>query len=199
MPLMGKELHPYFYGGKVLHSSVWANKKISELIYSDKPFMVSRFGNTELFNLNCFLEKQLLGKSPENDELTSEWWENLYTLSGFFPKDDIYQERFAKTILESARCTDILGVWNRPMEDYHLKTSMKKTSITALRWLEPWYSDTPWTHALEGKKVLVIHPFEESIRKQFAIRERIFPNGLLPDFELDVLKAVQTLGDNNDY
>ena len=110
-----------------------------------------------------------------------------------------YQKPFSELILDSAIESDILGVWTRPMEDYYLKTRMPNTSITALRWLEPWYSNKPWTWQLEGKKVLVIHPFEKSIREQYAKRELIFPkNNLLPEFELDVLKAVQTIGDATD-
>ncbi len=198
-PLFGKDFQLFVYGGKLLHNADWSNRKISELINGDKPFMVSRFGNTELINLNSYLEKNICGDSAELEEVTKEWWDRLYTGAGFFPRDTKYQQRFAETMLESAAETDLLGVWNRPMEDYHLKTTMKGASITALRWLEPWYSKKPWTHALKGKKVLVIHPFEKSIREQYEKRQQVFPDGLLPEFELDVLKAVQTIGDNNEY
>jgi len=198
MPLFGKEPHLYLYGGKILHTANWANKVISELINGEEPFMVSRFGNTELNNLNAYIEKKIVGQSKENDLFANEWWNNLYSLSGFFPNDISFQKRFADTIFASALESDILGVWNRPMEDYYLKKAMKSTKITYLRWLEPWYGKEPWTKALAGKKVLVIHPFEKSIKNQYANREKIFLDNMLPEFELDVMRAVQTLGDNND-
>lgn len=59
--------------------------------------------------------------------------------------------------------------------------------------LEPYRSSTPWSKALERKKVLVVHPFEESIQHQYAIHEKIFKNqDILPDFELITYKAIQT-------
>lgn len=51
----------------------------------------------------------------------------------------------------------------------------------------------------QRKKVLVIHPFEDSIRKQYEKRRVLFKNPqLLPDFELKTLKAVQTSGSATD-
>ena len=199
MPFFGKEPHLYLYGGKLLHSAKWTNDRIAELINGDEPFMVSRFGNTELNVMYASIKSKLIGVDCFNEPQALEWWDLLYSGAGFFPKDESLRDRFSEVMYESMKEADILGVWNRPMEDYHLRTSMKKTQITALRWLEPWYSNRPWTHALKGKKVLVIHPFEASIREQYAIRDKIFKDGLLPNFDLDVLRAVQTIGDSNGY
>ncbi|SFP36187.1 hypothetical protein SAMN04487928_10199 [Butyrivibrio proteoclasticus] len=199
MPLFGKEAHIYFYGGKFLHNAEWANQKIAELINGEEPFMVSRFGNTELHVMNAVIDRRLFGENAQNAAEMEEWWKLLYTGAGFFPFDSRYQDDFGDIMLDSISNVDILGTWNRPMEDYHLRATMKNASITVLRWLEPWYSKTPWTRALEGKKVLVIHPFEKSIREQYEKKKEVFPNGLLPDFNLDVLKAVQSIGDNNEY
>lgn len=199
IPIFGHELHPYVYGGKILHGPEYTNKKIAELINGEKPFMVSRFGNTEINNLNAYMRKNICGISEGYKRLEEKWWDNLYIGAGFFPKDRSLLGKFANTIYSSAKEADMLGVWNRRMEDYYIRTAMPNVEITALRWLEPWYSDSPWTWALKGKKVLVIHPFEDSIKAQYQKRKDIFPeNELLPEFELDVLKAVQTLGDNKD-
>ena len=197
-PVFGCSLHGFLYGGKLLHARNWANARISAMIKGDVPFMVSRFGNTELNLMNHYFESAAFGESEENRRGLEEWWENLYKLCGFFPKDESFQKPFSELFFSSALETDLLGTWYRPMEDYYLRYYMKDTEITQLGYLEPWKTDRPWTRALEGKKVLVIHPFEESIRKQYARRQLIFPDGLLPEFELDVLKAVQTLGDSED-
>ncbi|WP_051212880.1 hypothetical protein [Butyrivibrio fibrisolvens] len=196
VPLWGFEPHIYLYGGKFLHGAKWANKRISDLIRSDEPFMVARFGNTELNVMNAYKRIELFGDNQFSDELNAEWWEKLNVLSGFFPNDIAYEGKFSNLLYESMLDVDLLGVWTRRMEDYYLRTEMKQADITALRWMEPWYSDEPWTWALEGKKVLVIHPFEKSIRSQYEKRKELFPeNELLPEFELDVIKAVQTVGD----
>jgi hypothetical protein len=63
----------------------------------------------------------------------------------------------------------------------------------------------PWSHSLKGKKVLVIHPFAETIQSQYRDkRKRIFSNvykntdDILPEFDLKTLKAVQTIAGNKD-
>lgn len=62
----------------------------------------------------------------------------------------------------------------------------------------------PWSARLKGKKVLVIHPFERSIRMQYEKnREKLFSNkpeqaDILPEFELKTIKAVQTIAGERD-
>ena len=66
--------------------------------------------------------------------------------------------------------------------------------------LEPFFAPNPWTRALEGKKILVVHPFTETIEKQYNKRELIFENNLLPAFELKTIKAVQSIaGTKTEY
>ena len=71
-------------------------------------------------------------------------------------------------------------------------------------YLYPKSGVKPWTAALKGKKVLVVHPFSESIKKQYEnnrlhIFERQFEaDDMLPEFELHTIKAVQTLAGEGD-
>jgi hypothetical protein len=54
---------------------------------------------------------------------------------------------------------------------------------------------TPFIGA--GRTVLVIHPFEASIRKQYEKRASLFDDQrMLPEFTLRTLKAVQSLGED---
>jgi hypothetical protein len=46
---------------------------------------------------------------------------------------------------------------------------------------------------LEGKKVLVVHPFANDISEQYKKRELLFKNNLLPNFHLTTIKAVQSI------
>ena len=87
------------------------------------------------------------------------------------------------------------------MEDFIIEEFASQADLTFLFRLEPWLAPgTPWTAALAGKKVLVIHPFEHTIQEQYKKREQIFPDSeILPKFELKTLKAVQTLcGEKDD-
>jgi len=51
--------------------------------------------------------------------------------------------------------------------------------------------------ALQNKKVLVIHPFNESIECQYKKRNKLFKNQkTLPDFELITYKSIQSIAGN---
>ena len=44
----------------------------------------------------------------------------------------------------------------------------------------------------------VIHPFVDTIKKQYEKRDKLFPNpDILPEYELKTIKAVQSLGGSN--
>ena len=53
----------------------------------------------------------------------------------------------------------------------------------------------------KDKKVLVIHPFEETIIKQYERKDLLYKNEkILPDFELKTIKAVQTIaGEKSEF
>lgn len=52
----------------------------------------------------------------------------------------------------------------------------------------------PWTTALQGKRILLVSPFEESLRKQIAVRKHIFGIDLFPDCTFEFMKPPQTQG-----
>jgi hypothetical protein len=53
---------------------------------------------------------------------------------------------------------------------------------------------TPWTHALKGKRLLIISPFIKSFKKQIKHREKIYGIDLFPECEFVFLKPPQTQG-----
>jgi hypothetical protein len=59
-------------------------------------------------------------------------------------------------------------------------------------------SGNPWSRVLAGKKVLVVHPFADTIADQYSRkRTALFANPLvLPEFELKTIKAVQSIANN---
>ena len=189
----------YLYGGKRLHRAESAGRILAKAVLSERPFMASRFGNTEIHVMTAILKRRLFGETEQGKAELDKWFERLCNGAGFFPKDASYLERYTDIMLEACHEVDLLGMWHRPMEDYLLRKEMPEAQITYLRWLEPWYDKNPWTAALKGKKVLVIHPFERSILYQYERREKLFPGiDILPEFELQVLKAVQTSAGGKD-
>lgn len=196
----GREPKMYLYAGKRLQTIKQTNRILYQAVMDDKPFMAARFGNTEIWVVVCILKKQVCGYSEENRKNFDKWFQRLCTGAGFFPKDEKLAEQFTEVMLDACSETDLLAMWHRRMEDYIIRHYIPGCKITYLRWLEPWYcSAEPWTRALKGKKVLVIHPFERSIQAQYAKREKLFPGtDILPDFQLRTLKAVQTSAGETD-
>ena len=58
--------------------------------------------------------------------------------------------------------------------------------------------NNPWTHALKGKRILLISPFGESLKEKIPIRSKIYDGvDLFPDCEFVLLKPPQTQAGEN--
>jgi hypothetical protein len=129
------------------------------------------------------------------------WWEpgifsQMQNWSGFFPPTKDKIEQFCELMLKEIPQVDILGSWLTLEQQFETYLNASKVH---LRLLEPFWSKKPWTKALKGKKVLVIHPFSETIKSQYLNRAFLFSNeDVLPVFKsLQVIQAVQSLGEGD--
>lgn len=169
---------------------------IRKMILDGKPAVISRFGSNEAW---CTAEGigVRLGKKRHFSPLVLRL---MHFNAGLFPYGEKMAVRFSEISEEAASSVDLLGWWGSFMQEYLAKEVCKKdVLLTKLANLEPYYSETPWSSALKGKKVLVIHPFKESIEAQYQKREFLFSNpDMLPEFDLTVLKAVQTIAGEKD-
>lgn len=187
-----------------------ANEILKNIILKNEPFMCARFGSTESRAiLNFQLKKKQItdfhaslkhirGKMNIYWKEHPKFLNNLTELSGFFPKDENLLEIFVNLYISDIKNLDLLGVWNEYEEFLQVP---EDTKLCKIRELEPWFYNKPWTAALEGKKVLVIHPFEETIKNQYQNKEKLYKNeNILPNFELKTIKAVQTIaGEKSEF
>ena len=186
--------------------------KVSELIYnllaSGKPCMIARYGAFELASVVNYLGvknaqhsclKYITGKSPQ-------WWWNkrlmgfLQSNAGFFPSTEENLMKFGEMMIEDSKFVDILGSWQK--NEFFLSSVLTEAKKIQLMYLDPYWSKKPWSRVLEGKKVLVVHPFAESIKSQYEKRKYLFKvQDTLPDFKsLEVIKAIQSIGgESNGY
>ena len=169
------------------------NNCIKDMILSGNPFLAGRFGATELFCVRTF-DFEVESKYDKVLSQMENW-------SGFFPSKKELGDKFKNLMLDLIPEANVMGIWMLPFEEYYLNSyGNKQLQTTYLLDLEPWSSpEKPWSAALNGKKVLVIHPFKETIERQYKRREEIFPGtDILPKFELITLKAVQTVAGEKD-
>lgn len=185
-----------YYGTVVNCDNEEINGLIGKKIDKGDAFAVARFGANELGIMSSYL------KSPgAHGFYSKKQIQTFCNNAGFFPKQEDYIDRFAELMYCSAKEIDMLGVWNLPMEDYIVKHFMKDDiMVCPLDALEPWYSERQhWSQHLQGKRVLVIHPFSETIKMQYQKHTELFPGtDILPSFELITLRAVQTAAGQKD-
>ena len=81
---------------------------------------------------------------------------------------------------------------------YDIKSRLNNTTPVFIGDLEPYQYLNPYSEEFSGKRILVIHPFEETIKKQYQIKSLLFDNKkVIPDFHLETIKAVQSVAGNN--
>ncbi|WP_194711730.1 hypothetical protein [Noviherbaspirillum soli] len=180
-----------------------ANDLLTTMLSQGAPLMVSKFGTIELFAIANFRSmnqskydfrdyyEYVLGKR------CALWWNDgvqaLGTNAGFFPIDNTLLPYFHDVYVDAMQKIDVLGSY-LIAEKFFDKELAAAKRINIDGYYAPFFYDNPWTKILAGKKVLVIHPFEDSIRSQYRKRRLIWENpDLLPEFELLTIKAVQTI------
>lgn len=169
------------------------NKWLYERIKSSEAAAIVRFGGTEMKSLRKYELNRVFNLKLDMSSEVSK----LCALSGFFPNDVSLIDEFCILNIDMLPEIDAIGTWDLAFERYFIKKYMVKDVVqTELENLEPYFCDAPWSKALEGKKVLVVHPFADSIKAQYENnREKLFKNkDVLPSFELKCVKAVQSLG-----
>lgn len=182
-----------------------ANDMIYDLLSASKPCMITRLGSTELNCINNYLcvhsNKSTYRKWMDyiTDNTHTPWWNReqfhiMSIFSGIFPETQDVAERFSQRYLRDLPEIDMLACFNYSEKFLPLPSELPRIQLETLY---PFFVANPWTRILKGKRVLVIHPFEQTIRQQYAKRELLFDNpDVLPEFELIILKSVQTIAGN---
>lgn len=178
-----------------------ANKILLKALTAEKPCMISRFGSGEIGIVNNYLtahsEENFLKRCYTyiTDNTGLPFWDKQFFKSmknnaGIFPETIDILERFSERYLQDIPEIDVLGSFNYTEKFMPLRNDVVNVHLECLY---PFWVDKPWTLALRGKKVLVLHPFVETIERQYAHRDKLFANpDVLPDYELKTLRAVQS-------
>lgn len=190
-----------------------SDKIISQLICSNKPGLVGRLGGTEARFIGEYLKLKRLkkfGLPLSISSKVSKRWKvrerDIFALSGFYSDSWGDIEKFSNEYLKALSNTDVLGAWGVAftwIESIGLDLEQTKVIPVGLTapWVEPAFqtntigsTSIPWVNSLEGKKVLIVSGFSDSINKQFAKRNLLFSGYKFPEFKLITLKAPMTSG-----
>ena len=164
--VFGKDFMTKRYAGKIILCSQKANSWLYKHILSNAPFMAARYGGVEL----KIMQEYILIQHGIKKNYDKNVIKMAKINAGVFDANEDICKKFALRMMSASGEVDLLGVW--------------------FNWVR---HKVPWTHALRGKKVLVVHPFDKSISEQYKKKDLLFPDGLLPEFELITFRAVQTI------
>lgn len=194
--LIGKKLRSPIYAGHRVRTQACANEILKNALRQNQPFMFGRHGSNEL----RIAYIALMHEMGIVEEIRLKRFEVSCEHSGFFPCTEEAFHKFNKLIIEASQECDVYGTFRMAMEDYYILKFMRDDVIlTHLNMMDFWRYDEPFTYALKGQKVLVVHYLAEQIKGQYKKRELLFENPkVLPEFELMAMPAVQTIAGNRD-
>ena len=185
-----------------------ANDYIFQKLMENKPIMIAKFGTVELgvvgayelkynYRIASYLKDFMKGRVSL---YSSKVLYSLCKQAGFFPNDIELGDQYYRLMLNDMQDIDILASYI--YEEKYVNKYLKCKRVDLDGYYAPFLWKNPWTKYLKGKKVLVVHPFVDSIRYQYENnRCNLFDNpDVLPEFaELHTIKAVQTIADQEDF
>lgn len=194
--ILSKTPQVEYLGIKRLQNDGVGNDLILKNLLSGKVFFAGRLGYTECEA--CAWQHLLKKNYPLIRRYPSHIKNKLYLQAGMFSNSFFGRNTFCRYYFDAISNVDILFTQHSiPGEGMLLRKYLKKeTDFFSLNVMKPFTFEKPWSLGLKNKKVLVIHPFEKSIKSQFEIKNEIWNSvnyEVLPEFTLITYKAFSTL------
>jgi len=171
------------YAGVGMVSGDVAHDYIYRGISGDKPFAIGKTGFSEI-GFICCAQNEIFYNSRIHYHWTPSY---INAIECFLPDNGL--KRFREIMLDAMNVMDGIGIYpGMFMADVVLKSLPNISNIMLFHndiHVDTTLSSIPWTKALEGKKVLVVSPFYKEILFQYDRREKLWPDGRLPDFQID--------------
>lgn len=171
------------------------NAWISGALNGRRPFVACRMGHVETTICWHFLSSYsgLSGLSGSQTRYPDDIMRSAHTNAGIYAPDARALDRFASIYLAALPHADLIGMWDvRGMWEIVSGLGAPGGRLTGIGELEPWDAHLaraqPWPLALEGKTVLVVHPFASTIEAQYRRKSAIKTIcDILPELTLKTL------------
>ena len=163
-----------------------------QILASGRPALVARFGSSELACVSFYTRWR--ARTVVRLAYPEALRRVMRLNAGMFPTDNASLDRFSEVFLNAVSKTDVMGVWFNRNEHRIVSRFCPDAQLVQLEALNCVLRKDPWSAELEGKVVLVVHPFARTIESQYRTRRTLlFDNPkTLPEFELKTLTAVQS-------
>jgi hypothetical protein len=166
------------------------NKRLGALIASGRSFSAGKIGANERNLLMwAYGVRASLGIAGFGRHVKFRQTSNCATNAGLVPRTTESYREVADVIDGAVSNLDILAIWHQSGEYSYLKSrNYLGIDLCCLFDLQPYFVDDPWTTRLAGRRVLFVSPFAQSAERQHPLLAKIWPNGLMPNFELVTYK-----------
>ncbi len=168
-----------------------SKEALIQAIQSGQSFAFVKIGEAELACLDGAMRLKEGISKTFNDKVRTVMKET----AGFYPTTDRHLLEYADMYLNKLPSASGVGVLGLKRENYFVSEYAKESLLLDGNVLNPLIGG--WSHALAGKKVLVVHPFIDDIEFQYRRREKIFEKSpqILPEFDLKLLASPITMGE----
>ncbi len=174
-------------------------KYFAGLIDAGKPALIARPGGIESDVVRFFLSKRFNHRGSTDTRYPAALARRASLNAGIAHHDDRDIDAFAREYATSIFDADVMafGLYARAGLTWAIAHQRQGRPLTYLHDVEPFravdHSVSPWTRALEGKRVLVIHPFVDSIEAQYGRWESVTGvSDMLASFSLRLMRPPVT-------
>jgi hypothetical protein len=168
----------------------------------DKPFIIPRIAGVEN-NLAYLSATKEMIDVPILQQILPTMKQNAGIFFNTFESIDQYSKRY----LEAFELADTYFDWEkwgavyRYISDSHDFITNKICSSKKAIWafsLDVFNAIkyNPWTTALKGKRLLIVSPFETSMKSKLSVLDKIYGVNLFPECTFTFIKPPQTQGEN---
>jgi hypothetical protein len=189
-----------FGDNQILHDYILSK------IAQNKPFVIPRIAGIE--NNYAWLGDIVKTDHVLNEEMVEGMQSMQLTFkkhAGIFVRGVSDVVEYSDRYLKAFEHCDLYTGWEPYGEVYHVipgshdyittKYAQKQMVWAFALDIFHYIYNQPWTHALRGKRILVISSFEESIREKIPIRAQLYQGvDLFPDCEITTIRPPQTQG-----
>lgn len=166
-------------------ASTWLSYQIKT---ATDGFGAGKIGTTEFNALKHYFQRQQeqsqQGQSRYPLWITTQMCRNAGFWNGVDVDIDTALDDWAQQMLKAIQSLDAVVTWN-PQESKHelevLAFYAPNTPQIPLRALEPYYSDSKYSHHMTQGKIAVVSPFADSIQKQWLKRDKLFPEPIFTE------------------
>ncbi len=168
-----------------------ARESSCDTLQSGEPCVVARLGSSEV---SCVSYKERWRSRFPRPGYPAALRGVMANNAGVFPVDDASLDRFADVFTDAMAAADVMGVWFNRGEDVVAAKYCPQARLVHLEAMNPLLTTDPWTALLEGRSVLVVHPFAHTIAAQYRDRRPLLFSDarVLPQFELTTIASVQS-------